>query len=438
METRNEELCARLEQSQPELARATRARDAAVKKLRLMRDVVRDLIDERRVAGTAVHAGRSHQSEQADHRRSNGGNSESSSGESWDSLQLTDVGAESSMSEDVHVVPEVSKPSTPLPRRTLVLSDASNQSAPSKKWSPKITEEIPPARRGTASSWRGTVSTSPTKLDVAEQKPGSEEHPVKVARCGPSRSSRHNSKGGRVVRILRQPKQMNGLGGLGDGVDDPTKDASDTQPAGPVTTEIGWYLEYRHPPATALRPRGPLSYASLGAQLSLDDETMLRIESLESLGAPSMQIHVYRDMAFVCHPVVLEGPTSTYLISWGNVTVNANVKTYLTTGTERPIDAIFQLFIRTMGQDAAWYYLGAHKLLAVDVPSVWHTRLHDEEKRELVAGLEERWTWRDTPSAERIAHLIETGELGQCTVELESKGLEERSQAFVGRYLSRK
>ena len=50
LEAQNAELHHLLEQSQPELTNALQGRDAALKKLRLMRELVRELIDERSVS----------------------------------------------------------------------------------------------------------------------------------------------------------------------------------------------------------------------------------------------------------------------------------------------------------------------------------------------------------------------------------------------------
>ncbi|KAH9938359.1 uncharacterized protein B0H18DRAFT_1112528 [Fomitopsis serialis] len=395
LETRNTELCKLLERNQPDLTGAIRARDAALKKLHLMREVVHDLIDERRqAAGATGQAGRRHHSQQAGH----GDSSASSGGESWGSLKLTDV--ESSMGEDnddvargadedsatvtgvtndaVESSASAGKTSTDTGQRS-ALSNIVNQSDGLNSRDSRIAM--------TSSTRKSTVLTNSTKANILEatgRKP--EERPVetsatsvakeikpgrRVANCGPSKVSKRDTKSGRVIKTI-------------------TPDAPKTSPP-----EIGWYLEFKKPPATALRPLGPLTFQMLKDRLALDDDTMLRIES------------------------------------WGSETVNANVKRYLTNGSERPGDAVFQLF-------DAWYYLGGHKLLASDVPSIWHTTSNTQDKRELIEGLRERWTWLDAPNAEQVARRVETHELGQCSIELQSEGLQERSQAFVRQHFSSK
>jgi len=453
LETRNTELGKLLERSQPDLTGAIRARDAALKKLHLMREVVRDLIDERRqAAGATAHAGRRHHSQQAAH----GDSSDSSGRESWGSLKLTDV--ESSMGEDnddvargadedsatvtgvtndtVESWAAAGKTSTGTVQRS-TMSNSLNQSDGSNSRGSRV------AMTNSTRSTALTSSTRPENLGATEQKP--EERPVetpaasvakaikpdrRVANCGPSKVSSRDTKSRRVIKTIKPVISPS------CGADGPSKTARD----GPKTSspEIGWYLEFKKPPATtALQPLGPLTFKMLKDRLALDDDTMLRIESMELWQEPSLQMHIQRDIAFAYHPVFLEGPTTTYLVSWGSETVNANVKKYLTNGSERPGDAVFQLFVKTAGRDA-WYYLGGHKLLASDTPSIWHTRSSKQDKRELIEGLRERWTWQDAPNAEQIARHIETHELGQCCIELQSEGLQERSKAFVQQYLSLK
>lgn len=72
--------------------------------------------------------------------------------------------------------------------------------------------------------------------------------------------------------------------------------------------------------------------------------------SLEDWREPSLRLHIHHDMAFVYHPVVLEGPATTYLISWGDAIVNANVARYLTNSPDRPADRIFHLFVKNVGR----------------------------------------------------------------------------------------
>ena len=63
---------------------------------------------------------------------------------------------------------------------------------------------------------------------------------------------------------------------------------------------------------------------------------------------PGLRLHIHRDTAFIEHPVVLEGPATTYLVSWGSMIVNANVKRYLTGRSDRPTDGVFHLFVKNL------------------------------------------------------------------------------------------
>lgn len=72
--------------------------------------------------------------------------------------------------------------------------------------------------------------------------------------------------------------------------------------------------------------------------------------SLEDSREPGLRLYIHRDMAFVYHPIVLEGPATTYLISWGNTVVNANIKRYLTEPSGRPADGIYHLLVKNTGR----------------------------------------------------------------------------------------
>ncbi|KZT72553.1 hypothetical protein DAEQUDRAFT_722712 [Daedalea quercina L-15889] len=443
LETQNVELRELLERNQPDLVRAIRARDAALRKLHLMREVVRDLIEERRAGAekTVVHKGRPRTPGNADDHES----SESPSGESWSNFGLTE--AESSLGEDNDGGPEEDAGSIKMDSTSPTVLEQESRASTKSSISIKRASDAPNTLERNDSSTKHdtrTVETSKTREPDSSRgavsasvrnSPVDAEPANRIAHCDNSRTSKSNSKTGRVVKtkpvVQTVPK--------GD-TDNPFKKLAETArhtlQASPA--EADWYLEYQKSPATAARPLGPLSYGFLGERLSLDDDTMLRIESVESCEEPSMQLHIYRDMAFVCHPVILEGPATTYLVSWSSAIVNVNVKKYLTQGPDRPADAIFHLFVKSMKRDG-WFYLGGHKLLAADMPSIWHTRLSKQDKRELVAGLQERWSWQNAPDAEQIAGLIEAREVGQCSIELQSgSSLQERSMEFARRFLLRK
>ena len=89
---------------------------------------------------------------------------------------------------------------------------------------------------------------------------------------------------------------------------------------------------------------------------------------------------------FVYRPVILEGPTGTYLIGWGDRDMVGNVKAWAKAAGEchmffyptievsscrqHILNAINS--IRQFQQNAGWYYLGLHSFSYASVELVWH------------------------------------------------------------------
>lgn len=171
-----------------------------------------------------------------------------------------------------------------------------------------------------------------------------------------------------------------------------------------------------------------------------------------------MRIHIHVDMAFVYNPLVLEGPSSSYLISWGNDTTNRNVERYITHG--RSNSPPFHMFIlpiakvcvsllavhnsRKAYQQNAWWYVGMHTWTPTDVQSVWRMLnkkvnrppvrttldlVFLQDKKVLCSELKQRWNSK--LSRQEIAQLIEQGELRQCCIELRSQGQSTASLEFA-------
>ncbi|EED84497.1 predicted protein [Postia placenta Mad-698-R] len=207
----------------------------------------------------------------------------------------------------------------------------------------------------------------------------------------------------------------------------------------------GWYIEYSRPPATAvLTTTTSLTYAELQERLRLDDET-----------TPGMRVQIHGDLMFLCQPIVLEGPDSTYLVDWGEEAVNEGTVKYLTQNECRPVNTVFHAFVNPKAQDA-WWYLGAHKLSPADTPSVWHKIMwqkgeaswplelrrpsspdhYTQERKELASVLSARW--KAPLGIKDIARRIRTHELKQCCLELRSDGLRAESVTFTERVLKMK
>ncbi|KAF9821497.1 hypothetical protein IEO21_00743 [Rhodonia placenta] len=207
----------------------------------------------------------------------------------------------------------------------------------------------------------------------------------------------------------------------------------------------GWYIEYSKPPATAvLTTTTSLTYAELQERLRLDEEM-----------TPGMRVQIHGDLMFLCQPIVLEGPDSTYLVDWDEEAVNKGTVKYLTQNEGRSVNTVFHAFVNPKAQDA-WWYLGAHKLSPADTPSVWHKIMwqkgeaswplrlrrpsspdhYTQERKELASVLSARW--KAPLGIKDIARRIRTHELKQCCIELRSDGLRAESVTFTERVLKMK
>ncbi|GBE80013.1 hypothetical protein SCP_0212150 [Sparassis crispa] len=210
-----------------------------------------------------------------------------------------------------------------------------------------------------------------------------------------------------------------------------------------VASQEGWYLEYFKPPATAELSVGGWLYEQLAEHLQLDNKTTIcntRYVNVENLPTTKiekahshhkwwqdacMHIHIHNDIAFLFNPIVLEGPSTTYLISWGTRKINRKVEKYIS--RDRAENPAFHLLVLPAEKEA-WWYLGMHSFTIAQVLPVWSI-LNSQDKDELTLELKKRWD--QAPGGQRIATMLEQGDLQQCTIELRSEGLADHSLAFL-------
>ncbi|OCH86876.1 hypothetical protein OBBRIDRAFT_193495 [Obba rivulosa] len=189
----------------------------------------------------------------------------------------------------------------------------------------------------------------------------------------------------------------------------------------------GWYLEYSAPPATAMTMLGGFSLESLMEHLSLDDEIMRCIGSLQTMQGTDMRLHVELNMVFIHDPIILESPDKTYLIGWAPRETNRDTVAYLTNGTSRAV--ALHVFSFRPDMDG-WCYFGLHIVTPVQLDLEWSWNNLGKKDAHMLAGeLKKRWNSDISPS--EITSMLQSGQLEQCCFELSSTGLESRTRSFV-------
>ncbi|KAI0723073.1 hypothetical protein C8Q76DRAFT_721462 [Earliella scabrosa] len=190
------------------------------------------------------------------------------------------------------------------------------------------------------------------------------------------------------------------------------EDSSARGPSSPSKKRISWYLEFAKPPATAEVQRGPIPFDLLAEKLVLDEDTADQILNLEFMGGYDTCIHPEADMVFVYRPVVLEGPSHSYLIGWGDESMVRNVQAWT---QDSPA---LNIFCFPSIENSGWYYLGLHTLSYAPIKSVWG-KLSREDQEKLLSELADRNPDMDRSQFRRD---VREGKLIQCCIQLESKG----------------
>ncbi|KAI0368047.1 hypothetical protein BV20DRAFT_969620 [Pilatotrama ljubarskyi] len=184
-----------------------------------------------------------------------------------------------------------------------------------------------------------------------------------------------------------------------------------------------WYLEFSNRPATVEVQHGPIPFDVLCEQLALDDEAQFQVGNLESMPGYETRIYVDSTVAFVFRPVILEGPTATYLIGWGSPKMAQTLENWSKTIGD------LNVFMWPIMQDSGWFYVGLNSLTFVKIESVW-PMLHKADKQRLLEELTERNPGMDTA---RFRKDVREGRLVQCCLQLESQGMVE-SHDFLRDY----
>ncbi|THH16442.1 hypothetical protein EW146_g4208 [Bondarzewia mesenterica] len=90
-----------------------------------------------------------------------------------------------------------------------------------------------------------------------------------------------------------------------------------------------WRIHFSKPPASIKVLEGPMETDELIGIPGLDQETISSLNSLHRLQTDTMRIHVSGSNAFIYDPVILEGPSGSYIVDWNRPKVNRNVASYI-------------------------------------------------------------------------------------------------------------
>ncbi|KAH9850014.1 hypothetical protein C2E23DRAFT_870239 [Lenzites betulinus] len=185
-----------------------------------------------------------------------------------------------------------------------------------------------------------------------------------------------------------------------------------------------WYIQFDDAPATVVVNHGAIPFDILSRQLELDDENEIDIASLESTAGYDTRIWSRNDAAFIFRPIVLEGPSGTFLIGWGKPGLAKQIKQLMQHLGD------LNLFIWPTKENAGWFYVGKHSLTVTEVDPMW-PRLDKTDKRRILAELGDRNGGGFNSS--QFREDVKRGQLEQCCIRMESKGREE-SHDFLRDY----
>ncbi|KIM91101.1 hypothetical protein PILCRDRAFT_164183 [Piloderma croceum F 1598] len=263
------------------------------------------------------------------------------------------------------------------------------------------------------------VSLESLLRGASDTSKSSSEDTVRPERTGAVQDTRRNSPNVNTSRespsgshtrgrVERTPKNREGGPSSSAGAAAETGGTSSTS-----SEQAQWKLHYSRPPLSSVITCGPMSWTDLARRLSLDDEMIASLRRLASGDEYGLPLQIIDKLAFVYDPIILEGPSATYIIDWGRE--NRNMRDVRNVTHGRMGYPEFHTFFYPVKKDA-WYYFGHMTWVPVGkLWSLWPT-LKPMSRAKLTSKLRDRSGGK--MSREEITRLIEDDCLEQNCFEI--------------------
>lgn len=114
----------------------------------------------------------------------------------------------------------------------------------------------------------------------------------------------------------------------------------------------------------------PIDMQLFQEQLNLGEDMIYSLESLGQADKHCFRLQIIDNMAFVHDPFSMDGPGESLLMDWGTPDANETVRAYIV--KKRPRDRVLHTFTFPLKR-GIWYYIGAHRWNVRDLFEVWPT-----------------------------------------------------------------
>lgn len=191
-----------------------------------------------------------------------------------------------------------------------------------------------------------------------------------------------------------------------------------------LSADENWNMSTNRAPQSA-KVVCPIPWQGLQQRLGLSEDMVYSLESLSQMDDFCFRVQIVDNMAFVYEPFTMDCPSASLLLDWGTQSDNLSAAEYIINNlSTRPF---FHTFILSAKKDI-WYYIGAHTWTLTRLFPVWSV-MNDQSKRKVVNRL---WTHNHQKHAKQDIHqMLDDGRLVQFCVEVSSATLTPVSEAFA-------
>ncbi|KAI0306861.1 hypothetical protein B0F90DRAFT_1813721 [Multifurca ochricompacta] len=200
--------------------------------------------------------------------------------------------------------------------------------------------------------------------------------------------------------------------GMSEGMSLQYEDMPGSRPTSAGATVQKWRIHFAKPPTTVVTtlPK-PVTTAALVEKLGLDEDAKRPIEGLSSLSGGSLRFHVNEasGLAFLYDPIFLESPNTTYVVEWCVKQASQDAKMYIANIKEKGPELHTLIYAPRKN---GWHYLGLHRWNVVDFKSIWDN-LAAAAHNAFAARLPQ------IADAAEMGRMLNDGQIVQLTVMLE-------------------